>query len=226
MTRLGSFRGAVLLQRDGEVLMEAAAGTTGTSPDGDCTLETRFQIASVSKQFTAAAILLLADRGVLLVDDLVRNWLEGGPASWNGMTVHHLLTHTAGLVHWQQIPELDLTAPIEADQLLRIFRGVPLLSAPGEHYSYSSPGYVLLAHIVERAAGQPYASFLHREIFAPAGMGATFAGNSRGRSGVAVGHHSGEIVASFELDILGMGAGDLWSTVGDLTRLGWGAGVR
>ena len=73
------------------------------------------------------------------------------------MTVHHLLTHTAGLVHWPHIPELDLTTPLAADEEVRIFQDAPLLSAPGERYSYSSPGYVLLARIVERAADQPYA---------------------------------------------------------------------
>lgn len=158
MTELDSFRGAALLQRGTEDLLAIARGTTGTYPDTDCTLGTRFQIASVSKQFTAAALLLLVDRGVLSVDDAVHRWLDGCPASWNSITVHHLLTHTAGLVHWRHIPDLDLTAPIAAEEELRIFQGAPLLSAPGERYSYSSPGYVLIAHIVERAADQPYAS--------------------------------------------------------------------
>jgi CubicO group peptidase (beta-lactamase class C family) len=199
--------------------MAAAGGTTGADPDTDCTLGTRFQIASVSKQFTAAALLLLADRSVLSVDDAVHRWLDGCPASWGSITVHNLLTHTAGLVHWQQIPELDLTTPITADEELRIFQHAPLLGAPGEQYSYSSPGYVLLARIVERAADQPYASFLAREIFEPLGMAATFAGNGSGKPGLAAGHRAGlPVTSSFELDTVGMGAGDVWSTVGDLAR--------
>lgn len=197
--------------------MAATGGTTGTDPDADCTLGTRFQIASVSKQFTAAALLLLADRGVLSVDDAVHRWLDGCPASWNSITVHHLLTHTAGLVHWRHIPELDLATPIAAGEELRIFQDAPLLCAPGERYSYSSPGYVLLAWIVERAADQPYASFLAREIFGPLGMEATFAGNGAGKPGLAAGHRAGlPVTSSFELDTVGMGAGDVWSTVGDL----------
>jgi len=63
----------------------------------------RFQIASVSKQFTAAAVLRLADRGVLSVNDLVRNWLDGCPAAWEPVTVHHLLSHSSGLVHWHAL---------------------------------------------------------------------------------------------------------------------------
>jgi CubicO group peptidase (beta-lactamase class C family) len=212
------FRGVVLLQRGAEDLMAMAAGTTGTEAAGDCTPSTRFQIASVSKQFTAAAVLLLADRQLLSVDDPVHRWLDGCPANWSSMTVRHLLTHTAGLVHWLQLPDLDLTAPIAADEELRVFADAPLLGPPGERFSYSSPGYVLLAWIVERAAGQSYASFLGREVFGPLGMDATFAGNGGGRPGLAAGHRAGQRVPSFELDTVGMGAGDVWSTVGDLAR--------
>lgn len=198
--------------------MAFAGGTTGTDPDSDCTLGTRFQIASVSRQFTAAALLLLADRGVLSVGDAVHRWVDGCPASWDSITVHHLLTRTAGLVHWRHIPELDLTSPVAASEELRTFQDAPLLSAPGERYSYSSPGYVLLARIVERAAGQPFASFLAGVIFEPLGMEATFAGNGSGKPGLAAGHRAGAPVTSLDLDIVGMGAGDVWSTAGDLAR--------
>jgi CubicO group peptidase (beta-lactamase class C family) len=213
-----TFRGAVLLQRGAEDLLAAASGTTGAAPDADCTLSTRFQIASVSKQFTAAAILLLAERRQLSVDDAVHRWLDGCPASWNSMTVGHLLSHRAGLVHWTDLPGLDLTRPIAADAELRLFADAPLLSGPGQRFSYSSPGYVLLAWIVERAADQSYASFLAREIFEPLAMAASFAGNGDGEPGLAAGHRAGTRVASFELDTVGTGAGDVWSTVGDLAR--------
>lgn len=94
----------MLLQRGTEDLVAVADGTTGNSPDTECTLGTRFQIASVSKQFTAAAVLLLADRGVLSADDPVRDWLDGCPAAWDRITVHHLLSHSGGLVHWRDLP--------------------------------------------------------------------------------------------------------------------------
>ena len=218
MTGLDTFGGAILLQRGAEDLMAAAGGTTGTEPDADCTLGTRFQIASISKQFTAAATLLLADRRLLSIDDPVHRWLHGCPAAWGSMTVRHLLSHTAGLVHWTDLPGLDLTKPIGADEELRWFAGAPLLGAPGERFSYSSPGYVLLAWIVERAAGQPYASFLAQEIFEPLEMVATFAGNGAGTPGLAAGHRAGARVTSMELDQVGKGAGDVWSTAGDLVR--------
>ena len=211
-------RGVILLQRGKEDLIAAVGGTTGAVPDANCTLGTRFQIASVSKQFTAAATLLLADRRLLSVDDPVHRWLDGCPATWGWITVRQLLGHSAGLVHWTDLPGLDLTKPIAADEELRWFADAPLLGAPGDRFSYSSHGYVLLAWIVERAAGQPYASFLAREIFEPLEMVATFAGNGGGRPGLAAGHRAGARVTSMELDEVGMGAGDVWSTVGDLAR--------
>jgi CubicO group peptidase (beta-lactamase class C family) len=216
MTVAGPLHGAMLLQRGTEDLVAVAGGTTGNSPDTECTLGTRFQIASVSKQFTAAAVLLLADRGVLSPDDPVRDWLDGCPAAWDPITVHHLLSHSGGLVHWRDLPGLDLTKPAGAGELLRRFASVPLLSPPGERFSYSSPGFVLLGLIVERAAGQPYGAFLAREVFEPLGMTATFSGSPRGEPGLATGRQDGAVVPSWELDTANLGTGSIWSTVGDL----------
>jgi CubicO group peptidase (beta-lactamase class C family) len=161
---------------------------------------------------------LLADRGVLSVDDPVGSWLDDCPPAWDPITVHHLLSHSAGLAHWPGLPGLEVTRPMATDQKLRTFAAAPLLSRPGERYSYSSPGYVLLAHIIERATGKPYGAFLAEEIFEPLGMAATFNGHPSGQAGLAVGRHDGTPVPSFDLDTLGLGTGSIWSTVGDLTR--------
>ncbi|MGH3166126.1 MAG: serine hydrolase domain-containing protein, partial [Trebonia sp.] len=174
--------------------------------------------ASVTKQFTAAGVLLLAERGVLAVSDPVARWIDGGPPAWDEITLHHLITHSAGMAHWQHMPDLDLARPLPAGQKLRAFAAAPLLSPPGERFSYSSPGFVLLAHVIERAARQPYGDFLAQEIFGPLGMTGTFDGSPRGRPDVAVGHENREPVPSFDLDTLGLGTGSIWSTVGDLAR--------
>jgi CubicO group peptidase (beta-lactamase class C family) len=216
MTVAGSLHGAMLLQRGTEDLVAVAGGTTGTSPDTECTLGTRFQLCSVSKQFTAAAVLLLADRGVLSVDDPVRGWLDGCPSAWDAITVHHLLSHSGGLVHWSDLPGLDLTKPVGAGELLSTLASVPLLNPPGERFSYSSPGFVLLGLIVERAAGQPYGAFLAREVFDPLGMTATFSGSPRGEPRLAAGRQDGAAVPSWELDTTNLGTGSIWTTVGDL----------
>ena len=215
---IAALRGTALLQRGADDLVTVAAGTTGGDPDAPCSLDTRFQIASVTKQFTAAAVLLLADRGVLSVQDPVSRWLDGCPPAWDPITVHHLLCHTAGLAHWPGLPELDVATPVEADEKLRIFAAAPLLRPPGERFAYSSPGYVVLAHILERATGLGYGALLAREIFEPLEMDATFNGSPGDRPGLARGHHDGAAVPSFALDTLGLGTRSIWSTVGDLAR--------
>ena len=134
------------------------------------------------------------------------------------ITGRHLLTHTSGLGHLDDFPALDRYRPIEPAQQLSIFQQQPLLSAPGSRYRYSSPGYVLLAWIVEKASGQPYASFLADRVFAPLGMHTASAGDPPGGTGMARGYHAGEPVPSFELATMGIGAGDIWCTAADLLR--------
>lgn len=217
---MAGLSGAALLERGAERLLAVAGGTTGGSPGAGCTVETCFQAASVSKQFTAAGVLLLADRGVLSVTDPVRDWVDGCPAAWDRVTVHHLLSNSGGLAHWDTLPELDLTRAIGPDELLALITGAPLLAAPGERFSYSSPGFVVLGRIIERAAGQSYAGFLEREVFEPLGLTATFSGNPGGRPGLAAGRHEGAAVPSVDLDTVSLGTGSISSTVGDLAR--WG----
>jgi CubicO group peptidase (beta-lactamase class C family) len=217
MAVIEGLQGVALVQSgDRDVLV--AQGSVAPGSDERCTASTRFQIASVSKQFTAAAVLTLCDRGALGLDDPIARWVEGCPSSWDAITLHRLLTHTAGLVHWHQLRELSLTTWISPSDELALFFEAPLLSTPGTTYAYSSPGYVLLAHAVERASGRPYAAFLEDELFGPLDMTATFAGSGAREPRCAVGTNKGIAVDSFELDVVGMGAGDVWSTVGDLAR--------
>jgi CubicO group peptidase (beta-lactamase class C family) len=206
----------VLLQRGSEDLLASAAGATGTG--GECSLGTRFQVSSISKQFTAAAVLQLADRGVLSADDPVSRWVDGCPAAWEPITLHHLLSNSSGLAHWQGMPGLDLTKPVAGQEMLRIFTDFPLVSRPGERFSYSSPGWSLLGRVIEQAAGQPYGEFVTQEIFEPLGMTATFSGSPSGQPALALGHHDGRPVPSWELDVSCLGNGSIWSTVGDLAR--------
>ena len=173
----------------------------------------RYQLASVSKQFTAAAMLLLAQDGLLHLDDPLGRWIPG----WPGVTLHHLLAHTSGIGHWHDYPMIDLGARMEPAELVETFRSVPPLFAPGARWAYSSPAYVLAAHVVERVAGTPYREFLDRRIFVPAGLAGTFAGSPGDRGDIAPGHDaSGAPVPSWELDVVGMGAGDVWSTTADM----------
>ncbi len=204
--RQGGFRGSALVRRGPVTLFEDA-----DAPD------TAYQIASVSKQLAAGAILLLQDRGILAVGDPVGRWIPGCPPAWDAMTIHHLLTHTSGIGHhWDDFPEVELYRPVDP---LPAILARPLEFIPGSGWRYSSPGYTLLAHIVERAAAAPYSRVLERLVFAPLGMASTWAGE-RGPSGVrrATGHVDGVPTPPFNLDGACRGAGDIWSTPGDLGR--------
>jgi CubicO group peptidase (beta-lactamase class C family) len=210
--------GIALAKRGDVIVAERASGMADRDLGLACTAGTRFQIASVSKHFTAAAVLLLAAQSRLSLDDPVTRWFSGCPVGWQVITLHHLLTHTSGLAHLDDLPVLDLYRPIQPAQELSIFQEHPLLFAPGSRYRYSSPGYTLLAWIVEKTASQPYASFLADRIFTPLGMTSASAGDPAGGTGMAHGYHAGEPVPSFDLATIGIGAGDIWCTAADLLR--------
>lgn len=200
-------RTEVLVRQGGDVLV-------------DQTTTTRYQLASVSKQITAAAVLLLVDDGKLSLDDTIGRWVNDCPDAWRPITLHQLLSHTSGLGHWHDYPRIDLCARVEHTELLEQFRAVPLGFAPGQGWSYSSPGYVLLADVVERVADAPYRSFLADRIFGPLAMTSTFVGTPSRQPDLAHGHDAaGNPVPSFELDVVAKGAGDVWSTAADL--LAW-----
>ncbi len=152
------------------------------------------------------------------LDDPISRWFGGCPQDWQAITVRHLLTHTSGLGHLDDFPALDLYQPIEPAQELGIFQQQPLLSAPGSRYRYSSPGYTLLAWIVEKTGDQPYASFLADRVFDPLGMATASAGDPPGGPGMALGYHAGEPVPSFAIATMGIGAGDVWCTAADVLR--------
>lgn len=86
--------------------------------------ESRFQLASVSKQFTAAAVLLLVEEGTLLLEDPISRWIDGCPEQWRDITLHHLLSHTSGLGHWDDYPMIDLGQRVEPSELLKTFHSV------------------------------------------------------------------------------------------------------
>lgn len=213
------FSGSVLVRHGEETLLDAACGLADRERAIPNRADTEFQIASISKQFTAAAILLLQEREALSVQDGICRWLPNCPDPWKPITIHHLLTHTSGIGHWQDFPDLSLYESTTPARVIETFRQGSLKFAPGVDWAYSSPAYVLLAHIVELASGRRYADFLHENIFHPLGMTSTGAGNrAPDPSRQAVGYEGTNPVRPFELDVVGMGAGDIWSTSGDMER--------
>jgi CubicO group peptidase (beta-lactamase class C family) len=212
----GGFSGAVLVRSGGAEFLHGGFGHADRERRIAATPNTAFQLASLSKQFTAAATLVLAGRGELAVDDSVARWFPGLAAEWEPVTVHHLLTNTAGLGHWQEYPEIDLYRATPLDDLLELVFSRPPAFVPGTRWHYSSLGFVLLARIVELCAQTEYAEFLEQQLFAPLGMAASCAGTAPAGATQAVGYSRGRPVPSFELVTVSRGAGDVWSTTADL----------
>jgi CubicO group peptidase (beta-lactamase class C family) len=176
---------SLLVLRDGEALVRRGYGRSDLEAGIEAGPATNYRLASISKQFTAASILLLAQDGRLGIDDPVRQWLPSLPASTRGVTLRHLLTHTSGLVDYEDLmPDPYVGQISDAGVLALLAREPGLYTPPGRTYRYSNSGYALLSLVVERASGLAYPDFLRRRIFGPLGMHDTIA-HVAGDAGVA-----------------------------------------
>lgn len=187
------------------------------------TPETVFDIGSVSKQFTAAAVMLAARAGLLSLDDDIRKWMPAFQDYGTPITIRHLLHHTSGLRDHLQlfaIADGDMTSDAQVEAMIARQRGLNF--PPGAEHLYSNTGYFLLSQIVTRAAGMPFADYAHREIFAPLGMNATHVHADAGRvvPGRAWGYApvDGGFRMRFPIQAGIVGSGGVYSTVPDLAR--------
>jgi CubicO group peptidase (beta-lactamase class C family) len=180
LTTSGEFQGAVLVAQGGKVVIARGYGNADENVPN--TVYTRFRLASITKQFTAAAILALQQDGKLTVDDAICGYLDTCPDAWKPLTIRHLLTHTSGLVDYTDFASFEPTEmyPATPQELVERFRTFPLAFAPGTLYDYCNSNYVLLGLIIERASGMAYADYLHQRFFLPLGMTATGYDTSRG----------------------------------------------
>ena len=161
---------SVAVVRDGRVIKTAAYGLADLELGVLATPKTVFQIQSITKTFTAAAILLLVDEGKLSLDDPIAKHLEGTPDSWKDITIRHLLSHTSGIKDFINEPTASLRIDVTEEEVLRATVGRPLNFAPGERYAYSNTNYHLLAMIIRKLTGKWYGDFLRERIFIPLGM--------------------------------------------------------
>lgn len=167
---------SVLVVQNGRIVASRSYGLADLERRTPATDRTNYRLASLSKQFTAAAIVLLARDGKLRYDDRVADLLPGLPAHARDVRVRHLLTHTSGLWAYEDfVPDSQTTQVKDRDVLTLVQRADSLYFAPGSAWRYSNTGYALLALIAERLSGQRYAQFLDDRIFRPAGMTATVA---------------------------------------------------
>jgi CubicO group peptidase (beta-lactamase class C family) len=172
MTNSGLFMGAVLVAQDGKVLLSKGYGMANLEYDIPNSSHTKFDIASVSKTFTATLILMLQERGRLSVQDSICKYLNECPDAWRGITIHHLLTHTSGITNYTDLPDQFEMRALESfipDAIKRI-KHLPLQFQPGEKFNYSNTGYKLLHEIIEKTSGKSFEAFLQESILDPLKM--------------------------------------------------------
>lgn len=218
------FMGSVLVARGETVFFSKSYGSANLEWSIPNTTTTKFRIGSMTKQFTAAAVLLLEERGKLKVDDPVKQYYPDAPAAWDKITLYHLLTHTSGIPNHTTFPEFESlsTSRTTPDQLVKTFRDRPLEFVPGSEMRYSNSGYVLLGAIIEKVSGSNYEKFVDENIFKPVGMNdsgydSTQAIIMRRAAGYGPGPN-GPVNARYVDMSVPYAAGALFSTTGDLLR--------
>lgn len=222
--KVSKFSGTVLVARDGVPVFARGYGFANYEHDVPNSTLTKFRLASVSKQFTAAGILLLEADGKLRVDDPVGKHLSEVPAKWKDVTLHQLMSHTSG------VPE-NLTKallkgmwpqPIDKGKLFDHIKESPLDFKPGEKWSYSNTGYALLGQIIEKITGKSYGDFLKARIFEPLGMHDTGVDHRRlvlKNRADNYGTFMGQTAHALYIDLSQVySAGSMYSTVGDLLK--------
>ncbi|HVV01835.1 MAG TPA: serine hydrolase domain-containing protein [Verrucomicrobiae bacterium] len=166
----------VAVVREGKPIFVKAYGAADIEHGTLCAPETDFRLASVTKQFTATAILFLASEKKLSLNETLPDFFPGFPAYGSGITVRHLLSHTSGLPDYEDLIPAGTTLPVLDRDVLRLLMGQTKgLFSPGERFQYSNSGYSLLSLIVEQRSGMPFARFLQERIFKPLRMTHTLA---------------------------------------------------
>jgi CubicO group peptidase (beta-lactamase class C family) len=214
------FAGSVLVAKGDRVFFDKSYGMANLEWSIPNTPTTKFRIGSLTKQFTAAAILLLEEQGKLKTDDLVKTHWPDAPAAWNKVTLFHLLTHTSGM----PAPDNEAWRLSEGptEKVVALFRDKPLDFEPGSQYAYSNAGYIVLGYLIERISGQSYDDFLKEKIFTPLGMKDTGVDSNAGIIAQRAAGYSpgpmGVTNAPYFSMASSIGSGALYSTTEDLNR--------
>src|SRR5258706_1135425 len=212
---------AVVKER--QLLLTHGYGLADVELNVAATPETVYQIQSITKSFTASAIMMLRREGKVGLDDAIGKYLEGVPESWKGITIRRLLNHTWGIKDYINEPHASLRLETTDEEVLRETAKRPLNFAPGEKYAYCNTGYLLLGMVIRKTTGEPYAEILRKRIFEPLGMSSTrvvslkeiIPGRASG-DGVAEGKLiGGDYVAE---SVLSYPGGGLLSTVLDMAK--------
>lgn len=166
---------ALAIVRDGKLVKAKGYGLASLELNVPVLRKTAFELGSITKQFTAMAIMMLVEEGKVRLDERITTYLSGLPDAWRNVTVRHLLTHTSGIKSYTEVHRFDriTLADTSPEEVIQTVADYPLKFQPGEKWEYSNTGYYLLGLIVEKASGKPYATFLQERIFGPLGMNRT-----------------------------------------------------
>ncbi|GAB4156902.1 MAG: hypothetical protein Tsb0033_08100 [Winogradskyella sp.] len=214
----------VLVAKNGKPIYRKAVGKSNLELDVDMIPENVFMLASITKQFTAVAILMLEEQGKLSLDDPITKFIPDYPTQGKTITVHHLLNHTSGIKSYTSIGDLRQVARQDKtlDELIDYFKNEPMDFNPGEAYSYNNSGYVLLGKIIEVVSAENYADYIHNHIFQPLGMNASqYGSNSKLIKNRAMPYEetdNGYVNASYLSMSLPHAAGALTSTIDDMLK--------
>jgi CubicO group peptidase (beta-lactamase class C family) len=179
---------SVLVARDGTPVLERSYGLANLEQSTPADSITNYRLASVTKQFTAAAIMLLVEDGRVGLDDSIRQWLPSLPSVGDAVTLRHLLVHGSGLIDYEDVMPQDFVGQLHDADVLEILETQQhTYFTPGTAYRYSNSGYALLALVVEKASNLTFPQFLQKRIFEPLGMTGTLAFVE---GDVAIGHRA------------------------------------
>jgi CubicO group peptidase (beta-lactamase class C family) len=170
--KMGRFSGSIFIAQNGNVLVSKGYGMANYEHDVPNTPQTKFRLGSITKQFTSMAIMQLQEKGMLNVDDAVSKYIPDYSETGKKITIYHLLTHTSGIPNFTSFPDYVTTMmiPSPVEKIVERFKDKPLEFEPGEKFSYSNSGYVLLGYIIEKVTGASYEKYIQENIFQPLNM--------------------------------------------------------
>ncbi|MFN2456146.1 MAG: serine hydrolase domain-containing protein [Pyrinomonadaceae bacterium] len=166
---------SLVVVREGKIVKAQSYGLANIELNAPVSIESVFEIGSITKQLTAAAIMLLVEEGKVKLDERINVYLSDlhPPEAWDKVTVRHLLTHTSGIKTYTGLPGFEFSKHLKGEEFVKALSGFPLDFQPGEKWSYSNSGFNLLGLIIEKASHQPYWEFMAARIYKPLGMTAT-----------------------------------------------------
>jgi D-alanyl-D-alanine carboxypeptidase len=221
-----AFIGSALIAKGGKVIFEKGYGMANVELDVPNGPDTKFRLGSITKQFTATAILQLEEQGKLSVTDTACKYLAECPESWKAVTIHQLLSHTSGIPSYTDGPEFAqpkmMRIPLKPVEILMLTKDKPLEFQPGEKWKYDNSGYIFLGVIIEKVSGEKYADYMKKHIFGVLDMqdsgyddsSVILKNRAQGYRSITDGFRNADY-----LDMsLPYAAGSLYSTVHDLYR--------